>query len=69
MPFDYKGFKFAVSGKLTSSKMRGGTAPDGSVLVSNRWDTDMRNSLNCSLVRLCPERPLDAGNHLTRKST
>ena len=41
MPFDYKGFKFALSGKLTSSKMRGGTAPDGSMLVSNRWNTDL----------------------------
>ena len=40
MPFDYKDFKFAVSGKLTSSKLRGGTAPDGSMLVSNRWDTE-----------------------------
>ena len=41
MPFDYKGAKFAVSGKLTSSEMRGGTAPDGSVLASNRWNTDL----------------------------
>ena len=41
LPFDFKGLKFAVSGKLTSAKLRGGTAPDASMLVSNRWNTDV----------------------------
>lgn len=41
MPFDFKGFKFAASTKLTYSKLREGTSPDASFLVSNRWDTDL----------------------------
>ena len=39
MPFDYKGLHGAVSLKATRGKLRGETAPDGSMLISNRWDT------------------------------
>jgi iron complex outermembrane recepter protein len=40
MPFDYKGFTFSASSKLTYSQLRDATSPDASLLVSNRWDTE-----------------------------
>jgi TonB-dependent receptor len=40
MPFDYKGFKAAISGSETHSELRKGKAsPSGSGMVSNRWKT------------------------------
>ncbi len=40
MPFDYKGFKGAVSGQTTYSELKGGkSSPSGSLLLSNRWKT------------------------------
>ncbi|MET0264952.1 MAG: TonB-dependent receptor [Duganella sp.] len=40
MPFDYKGFKAAITGSQTHSELRKGKAsPSGSGLVSNRWKT------------------------------
>ena len=39
MPFDFKGFKGAVSAEASRSKLRGETAPSYSGMVSNRWDT------------------------------
>lgn len=40
MPFDYKGFKAAISGSQTYSELRKGKAkPSASGLVSNRWKT------------------------------
>ena len=40
MPFDFKGFKAAVSGQATYSTLKGGNAtPSGSVLLSDRWST------------------------------
>ncbi len=40
MPFDYKGFKGAVSAQTTYSALKKGkTSPSGSVLFSNRWTT------------------------------
>jgi iron complex outermembrane receptor protein len=40
MPFDFKGFKGALSGSYTWSDLRKGQAtPTGSLLLSNRWNT------------------------------
>jgi iron complex outermembrane receptor protein len=40
MPFDFKGFKGAISGSYTYSDLRKGQAqPTGSLLLSNRWNT------------------------------
>ncbi|OEZ90763.1 TonB-dependent receptor [Duganella phyllosphaerae] len=40
MPFDYKGFKAAISGSATHSELRKGKAsPSYSGMVSNRWKT------------------------------
>lgn len=42
MPFDFKGFKGAISGGATYSELRKDkAAPSGSLLVSNRWDTPL----------------------------
>ncbi|SFU53321.1 TonB-dependent receptor [Pseudoduganella namucuonensis] len=42
MPFDYKGFKAAISVDTTYSKLKGGkTSPSISGLISNRWKTDL----------------------------
>ena len=40
MPFDYKGFKAAVSGGMTYSELKKGkSSPSGSGMISNRWKT------------------------------
>ncbi|WBS00448.1 TonB-dependent receptor [Pseudoduganella sp. SL102] len=40
MPFDFKGFKGAISGSYTYSDLRKGQAqPTGSLLLSDRWNT------------------------------
>ena len=40
MPFDFKGFKGAVSGAMTHSVLKKGkNSPSGSILLSNRWTT------------------------------
>jgi TonB-dependent receptor len=40
MPFDFKGFKGALSGGASYSTLRKGkSAPSGSLLLSNRWNT------------------------------
>jgi len=41
MPFDYKGFKAAVSASATYGQLRGNTKPSVSGLVSNTWTTDL----------------------------
>ena len=42
LPFDYKGFKGAISGQGTYSELKGGKAsPSGSLLLSNRWKTSV----------------------------
>ncbi len=41
MPFDYKGFKAALSGSATYGQLRGTTQPSLSGLVSNTWDTEL----------------------------
>jgi len=39
MPFDFKGFKGAVSAEVTRSQLRGEASPSYSGMVSDRWDT------------------------------
>ena len=41
LPFDYAGFKAAVSVDGTYSKLQKKWSPSGSALVSNRWKTDL----------------------------
>ena len=41
MPFDFKGFKAALSATGTYGELRGNTKPSISGLVSNTWDTDL----------------------------
>jgi TonB-dependent receptor len=40
MPFDFKGARASVSVKGSYNELGGKTKPEGSVLLSNRWDTD-----------------------------
>ncbi|CAN7250954.1 TonB-dependent receptor [Pseudoduganella sp. LjRoot289] len=40
LPFDFKGFKGAVSAEITRSMLRGKNSPSYSGLLSNRWETD-----------------------------
>jgi TonB-dependent receptor len=40
MPFDYKGFKLGLSAQAGYSSLREKTTPSGSLMLSNRWDTD-----------------------------
>ncbi len=41
LPFDYPGFKAALSVDSTYSKLQKKTSPSGSALLSNRWKTDL----------------------------
>jgi len=41
LPFDYSGFKAAISADGTLSKLQKRWSPSGSGLVSNRWSTDL----------------------------
>ncbi len=41
MPFDYKGFKGALSADSTYSVLKKSKSPSGSALLSNRWKTDL----------------------------
>ena len=41
LPFDSKGFKGAISADMTYSDLAGKTTPSGSILLSDRWKTDL----------------------------
>ncbi|MBQ0942846.1 TonB-dependent receptor [Ideonella sp. 4Y16] len=41
LPLDFKGFKGAVSLENTYNKLNSKQSPSGSLLLSNRWDTDL----------------------------
>ena len=41
MPFDYKGFKGALSADSTYSVLKKSKSPSGSAMLSNRWKTDL----------------------------
>jgi TonB-dependent receptor len=41
MPFDYKGFKASLSLQDSYSALREKSTPSASVMLSNRWDTDL----------------------------
>ncbi len=41
MPFDFKGLKASVTARSSYSELRGKSSPSESVLLSNRWKTDI----------------------------